>query len=75
MLQDFGKWLKSRGTAFDHELVPSFGPGRKDFHDRRLVFIPDEKNAKKRINVLMTGGIDRYLDPKFECSVVTQFAV
>ena len=75
MLQDLGKWLKDKHTQFEPDLVPTFGPGRKDFHDRRIVFFPDEKNPRKRITVLMTGGIDRYLDPKFECSVVTQFAV
>jgi len=72
MLHDMDKWLKSKGTAFSFELVPAFGPGKKDFHDRRLLFVPDESNAKKRITVLMTGGIDRYLDPKFECSIVVQ---
>jgi len=74
LLQDLGKWLKAKGTDFAFELVPSFGPGRKDFHDRRIVFFPDEKNTKKRTTVLMTGGIDRYLDPKFECSLATQIA-
>jgi hypothetical protein len=74
MLQDLAKWLKDKHIQFEPELVPSFGPGRKDFHDRRIVFVPDEKNAKKRITVLMTGGIDRYLDPQFECSIVAQLS-
>lgn len=75
MLEDLGKVLKSKNTDFAFECVPSFGPGRKDFHDRRIVFFPDEKNTKKRITVLMTGGIDRYLGSKFECSLVTQLAM
>ena len=74
MLRDLEKWLKSKGAAPAFELVPIFGPGKKDFHDRRIRFFPEESNTKKRIVVLMTGGIDRYLDPKFECSLVTQIA-
>jgi len=74
MLRDLEKWLKSKGTALAFELVPTFGLGKKDFHDRRIQFFSEESNLKKRIAVLMTGGIDRYLDPKFECSLVTQIA-
>ena len=74
MLQDLEKWLKPKGISFAFELVPSFGPGRKDFHDRRIFFFPDESNLKKRITVVMTGGIDRYLDSRFECSVVIHTA-
>jgi hypothetical protein len=74
MIQDLEKWLKNKGAAFSFQLVPVFGLGKKDFHDRRLVFQPDQSNTKKRTTVLMTGGIDRYLDPKFECSLVTQIS-
>jgi hypothetical protein len=72
MIQDLEKWLKGKGTAFSFQLVPVFGFGKLDFHDRRLVFQPEQSNTKKRITVLMTGGIDRYLDSKFECSIVIQ---
>jgi hypothetical protein len=72
MIQDLEKWLKSKGASFSCQLVPVFGLGKKDFHDRRLVFQPEQSNPKKRITVLMTGGIDRYLDSKFECSIVIQ---
>jgi hypothetical protein len=72
MLHDLGKWLKEKGASFSFQLVPVFGIGKKDFHDRRLVFQPDESNTKKRITILMTGGVDRYLDSKFECSIVIQ---
>jgi hypothetical protein len=72
MIQDLEKWLKGKGASFSFHLVPTFGLGKKDFHDRRLVFQAEPSNPKKRISVLMTGGIDRYLDPKFECSIVIQ---
>lgn len=72
MIQDLEKWLKRKGATFSFQLVPVFGLGKKDFHDRRLVFQPEAASTKKRITVLMTGGIDRYLDSKFECSLVVQ---
>ena len=72
MIQDLEKWLKGKGVSFSYQLVPVFGLGKKDFHDRRLVFQPEQSNAKKQVTVLMTGGIDRYLDSKFECSIVIQ---
>ncbi len=72
MIQDLEKWLKGKGASFSFQLVPVFGPAKKDFHDRRLVFQPEQSNSKKRVAVLMTGGIDRYLDSKFECSIVIQ---
>jgi ATP-dependent helicase YprA (DUF1998 family) len=74
VLQDWEKWLKNKGITPKIELVPSIGPMRKDFHDRRMHFFPDESNLKKRIAVLMTGGVDRYLDSKFECSIVIQLS-
>jgi ATP-dependent helicase YprA (DUF1998 family) len=74
ILTDLEKWTKTKGATFTFELVPSYGLGRKDFHDRRVLFSPDDSSIKKRISVLMTGGIDRYLEPKFECSIVTQIA-
>lgn len=51
-------------------LDPRFGPRRRDFHDRRIVFVPDAKKTQKRVTVLLTGGIDRYLEPRFECGIV-----
>jgi hypothetical protein len=72
MIHDLEKWLKGKGASFSFQLVPIFGLGKKDFHDRRLVFQPDPTSTKKRVTVLMTGGIDRYLDSKFECSLVVQ---
>jgi hypothetical protein len=73
MIQDLEKWLKPKGVAFGFELIPPFGPGKKDFHDRKIILVPDEAAPKKRIVVLMTGGIDRYLDAKFECTIIVQF--
>jgi ATP-dependent helicase YprA (DUF1998 family) len=51
-------------------LIPRFGSRRRDFHDRRVVFVPDAKKPHKRVTVLLTGGVDRYLEPRFECGVV-----
>ena len=72
MIQDFEKWLKGKGATCSFQLVPTYGLGKKDFHDRRLVFQPDPTITKKRTTILMTGGIDRYIDLKFECSIVIQ---
>lgn len=52
------------------KLMPRYGPGRRDFHDRRIVFITDAKKPQKRVTVLLTGGIDRYLESRFECGVI-----
>ena len=52
------------------KLMPRYGPNRRDFHDRRLVFIADAKKPQKRVTVLLTGGIDRYLEQRFECGLI-----
>ena len=70
MLRELQKFLESKGSAFASQRVPSYGPGRRDFHDRRIIFQLDANNPKKRTTVLLTGGIDRYMDSKVECSVV-----
>ena len=75
MITEFEKALKSHGTALDVRRVATSGPRRTDFHDRRLIFQPDANNPRKRADVLLTGGVDRYLDPKFECSVITHRAL
>jgi hypothetical protein len=51
-------------------LIPRFGSRRRDFHDRRIVFVPDARKPQKRVTVLLTGGVDRYLEPRFECGIV-----
>jgi hypothetical protein len=55
------------------ERVPAFGLGRRDLHDRRLVFKTAAK-ISKRIDVLLTGGIDRYMEARFETSVIVRVA-
>lgn len=70
MITDFEKFLKTRGTALDVRRVVTSGPRRTDFHDRRLIFQPDVNNPRKRVVVLLTGGVDRYLDQKFECGII-----
>lgn len=62
--------LPARLTEPGSKTTPRYGPNRRDFHDRRLVFIPDAKRPQKRVTVLLTGGIDRYLEPRFECGVI-----
>jgi len=69
MLDDLKRLAQSNGSAFVGRLVPTSGPGRKEFHDRRLTFMIDAAKGKK-MTVLLTGGIDRYMEAKFECSIV-----
>jgi RAD3-like DEAD/DEAH box helicase/helicase-like protein/uncharacterized protein DUF1998 len=62
-------FAKAQGSQFKVERLPSFGPGRRDLHDRRLIFKFAGKTAK-RVDVLLTGGIDRYMDSRFETSII-----
>ena len=71
MIDDIQRAMKQHGTSMDVRRVPTKGPNRQDFHDRRIIFVADEKNLRKRITVLLTGGVDRYLDKKFECGLIT----
>lgn len=52
------------------ERVPSYGSGHRDFHDRRAIFIPDAKLRKNRITILLTGGLDRYMNKDKEIAVI-----
>lgn len=63
-------WRKKVGTAIAITRVPTFGPGKKDFHDRRIVFRFKEPITLKATTVLMSGGVDRYMNPQNECSIV-----
>ena len=71
MMVDLEKVFTTHGTALDVRRVVTTGPRRTDFHDRRLVFQPDAANARRRITVLLTGGMDRYWDQRVECGVIT----
>jgi hypothetical protein len=62
--------LGPHGVAIDVRRVVSSGPYRIDFHDRRIIFQPDLGNLRRRVTVLLTGGIDRYMDQKSECGVI-----
>jgi hypothetical protein len=68
MMDELKRLAQTNGCAFVGRLVPTSGRGRTDFHDRRLTFMIDEK--AHRVTVLLTGGIDRYMEAKFECSIV-----
>lgn len=70
MIADLEKVLQPHGTALDVRRIVTSGPQRTDFHDRRLIFQPDVNNPRKRVVVLLTGGVDRYLDQKFECGII-----
>ena len=70
MIADLEKVLKPHGTALDVRRIVTSGPRRTDFHDRRLIFQTDVNNTRKRVVVLLTGGVDRYLDQKFECGII-----
>jgi len=71
VIADLERLLKSHGTAVDVRRVVTSGPHRVDFHDRRVIFQADASNPRRRVTVLLTGGIDRYLDRKFESGVIT----
>jgi ATP-dependent helicase YprA (DUF1998 family)/ribosomal protein S27E len=71
MIADLEKGLKPFKTVVDVRRVVTSGPRRSDFHDRRLIFQPDISNPRRRVTVLLTGGVDRYLDQKFECGIIS----
>jgi hypothetical protein len=71
LLSQFETLVRAAGCTVGVQQVPTYGPGKRDFHDRRFVF-QDETDAKKRITVLLTGGLDRYMDAACECSLVFQ---
>lgn len=66
--------LKRHGVVMEVRRVPTKGPNRVDFHDRRVVFRLDP-NSAKHVTVLLTGGIDRYLDQKSECGIITNMSL
>jgi hypothetical protein len=70
MIADLETALRAHGTALDVRRVVTNGPRRTDFHDRRLIFQPDCNNPRQRVLILLTGGVDRYLDQRFECGVI-----
>lgn len=47
MLQDLNKLAQNNGCSFVGRLVPTSGPSRKEFHDRRLTFVVDALKPKK----------------------------
>lgn len=67
------KYVDSKGSKFALYKVPSYGPKRRDFHDRRLVFATSAQKPV-RTEVLLTGGVDRYVEPRFETSLVVRRA-
>jgi hypothetical protein len=70
MITDLEKAIRHHGTTLDVRRVATSGPRRTDFHDRRVIFQIDGANPRRRVTILLTGGIDRYLDQKSECSVI-----
>jgi hypothetical protein len=56
--QELRRFAESRAGKLKVDKIPSFGSGRRDLHDRRLVFTLSGKTPK-RVEVLLTGGIDR----------------
>lgn len=71
IIADFEHHLKAKGIAFEVRTVTSWGPRRTDFHDRRIIFQPDAANPRRRVTVLLTGGVDRYLNDRVECGIIT----
>jgi hypothetical protein len=69
-INDLRVALNTHGTVVDVRTVPKSGPQRVDFHDRRIVFQPDTVSSRNRITILLTGGVDRYMDKKYECGII-----
>lgn len=74
LIEDLEDFLKPHGVVLKVRRIAAtaaHGARRPDFHDRRLVFYPDLANARRRVTVLLTGGIDRYLKDGVECGIIT----
>jgi len=65
------EFVEGCGAQLRIELISTSGSTGRDFHDRRQVFRTGGKNPK-RIEVLLTGGIDRYMRSRFETSVIVR---
>jgi hypothetical protein len=66
----FEGWLAKQGATSKITSIPTHGPHRRDFHDRCVAFVPNAKTPQNRYVVLLTGGVDRYMEPQCECTVV-----
>ena len=66
LLQNANTLVKTQGMELNCSRVPKYGPGRRDIHDRRLTFVMEGQ----RTTVILTGGIDRYMDNRKECAVI-----
>jgi hypothetical protein len=70
-LGELERWVTGKGSAFKREIVSTHGPRVQDFHDRRLVFRFGENEGKPgNVLALLTGGIDRYMSVRDECTVI-----
>ena len=66
LLDSVQKRMAKNSIDFTCKRIPRHGPGRRDSHDRRLLFTIE----KKVTTVILTGGIDRYMDVRKECAVI-----
>ena len=71
-VEDFRRWLAAKGTSLITRPQPATGPTRKFFHDRRIRFVLTITPKPKVAQVLLTGGIDRYMNTRVECSLISQ---
>lgn len=71
-VEDLRRWLASKGTTFIPRPQPAIGRDRKYFHDRRIAFVLTPEPKRKQALVLLTGGVDRYMNSRVECSLVIQ---
>lgn len=70
LFERFKLWGKTNGAEVEVRWVQTFGPGRQDFHDRKVLFVPKESQPHRAISILITGGVDRYLERSCECSII-----
>ena len=60
------------GFTVETQLVQR-GGRQADFHDRRLIFTMTGANPNdkpRRYRIILTGGIDRLMIPRYECAVI-----
>jgi hypothetical protein len=70
MRQRLTEQLRLNRTTFSCHIASRREAERIDLHDRRLIFQCDAGKIKKRTVVLLTGGVQRYVDQQYETTVV-----
>jgi hypothetical protein len=70
-IEDLRRWLQAKGVSLIAQ-PQTAGRDRKFFHDRRVVLAECTSARCKEALVLLTGGVDRYMNQRVEYSIVVQ---